>query len=303
MAAISLRRFAGLVGSNTVSGMARGAGMTWPPPPAIFLRSLIATVGAPLQPDSLSLSWDLDVAGKPILHTPEAQAVPVNKDINFTWHDAGQAGVRRALSWQVPIKVAATGQDFVHSPFSVQNVPSFGIRFDTVSRYSWSVVPLNDFGQGSPSPVFTLQTTQVTGPPPPPPPPPPAKGTLTLRLTMGIPALKFSITKAQWQLTGPGAPATPQDSTITPDGHVAQFALPLPPPSGQSSVLYTIRGTVAFHYEALTGPSGVTGAEDSEVSLNQPAPISWTGQSLVALFSLKYDGFNNVFVFAFDGPI
>ena len=106
----------------------------------------------------------------------------------------------------------------------------------------------------------------------------------------------------QWQIAGPGAPQAPQSAQVGPDGHEADVIVTLPQaPSGQPPVVYTIVSTAAFHYNALTGPSGVTGAEDTQVDLGTPAQIPWTGQGHTALFGIRYNGFNNSFTYTFDG--
>jgi hypothetical protein len=168
MASISLIKFGRLVGSNTALGMARTLGVTSPPP--ISVRALVESFGLPLQPTDLKLFWDLNSAGQVIFRPPDVTGVPLDKTIQFDWRDSADAPARKAKSFLLDIKVAATGQEFVapgglSCPFS-----SFGPGLGTTgfkpnTRYSWNVTALNDFGTGQSSETFTFQTVGPTIPP------------------------------------------------------------------------------------------------------------------------------------------
>jgi hypothetical protein len=169
MASISLIKFGRLVGSNTALGMARTLGVTSPPP--ISVRALVESFGLPLQPTDLKLFWDLNSAGQVIFRPPGVTGVPLDKTIQFDWRDSADTPARKAKSFLLDIKVAATGQEFVapgglSCPFS-----SFGPGLGTTgfkpnTRYSWNVTALNDFGTGESSETFTFQTVGPTIPPP-----------------------------------------------------------------------------------------------------------------------------------------
>lgn len=297
MATISLLKFGRLLGSNTVLGMAKILGVT-PPPPPISIRALVESFGLPLQPTDLKLFWDLDVAGQIIFHPPDATGVPLDKTIQFDFRDPANTPVRKATSFELDIKVAATGQEFGRSPFSF--VRGFGTTgFQSNTAYSWNVLAINDFGRGPGSPTFTFQTA---GPPPPPPPPHPE--TLTLRISLASFGQQRSITSVAMAINGPGAPTGTIPFQLSQDRLTATAAVSLPsPPSGQSSVSYTVFATVAFHYDGLIDPNSgsISGPEDAQVDLAAPTSISWTGQSRVALFSVSYSGFSNVFNLTFEG--
>jgi hypothetical protein len=170
MSTISLIKFGRLVGSNTVLGMARILGVTSPPP--ISVRALVQSFGLPSQPTDLKLFWDLNSAGQIIFRPPDVTGVPLDKTISFDWRDSADTPARRAKSFLVDIKVAATGQEFhppggLSSPFSSISQASFGITgFESNTRYSWNVTALNDFGTGQSSETFTFQTVGPTIPPP-----------------------------------------------------------------------------------------------------------------------------------------
>jgi hypothetical protein len=297
---ISLLKLTSALGVDRASGLVGAAGLNWPPSQAISLRQIGWSLGHPLAPAGLGLTWDLDVSGKPIIHPPDEQGIPPNRDITMLWSDPG-IGQRKADHWVVSIRVTSTGQDIQGSPFALQSA-GLSERFQT-NNYSWIVTPLNDYGEGASSPEFHFSSVPNV-PPPNPNPPPPTGGNLTLQVRISLPAIQQSITNAQWQISGPGAPTTPQAAKLTENGLVGELVLTLPPPpAGQPSVVYTILSTAAFHYDALTGPSGVTGAEDAQADLSQPAQIRWTGQAHTGLFGIRYDGFNNVFLYTFDGLI
>ena len=180
MATISLLKLGRLLGSNTVLGMAKIFGVT-PPPPPISVRALVESFGLPLQPTDLKLFWDFDVAGHIIFHPPDATGVPLDKTIQFDFRDSAGTPARKATSFELDIKVAATGQEFGGSPFSF--VRGFGTTgFQPNTAYSWNVLPLNDFGRGPRSPTVTFRTAEAPPPPPPPPPPPNLVGISKLSL-------------------------------------------------------------------------------------------------------------------------
>jgi hypothetical protein len=80
---------------------------------------------------------------------------------------------------------------------------------------------------------------------------------------------------------------------------VASLQLPRPP-AGQT-VFYTITASSTFQFDGLINPNtgSISGPEESQVSLDAPIQIPFTGQSRTALFSVTFDGFNNVFRMSF----
>jgi hypothetical protein len=194
MAVASLTEFARLVGSNTLLGIAQKLGVS-PPPPPISVRSLIRLFGLPSAPVNLKLSWDLDEGGRLRLRAPDFQAVPSDKTIGFYWNDPSNLAVSKATSYQLQLKIAATGRDFDLSPFSVRASGQLGVAgFKPSTSYWWGIVPFNAFGQGPASDVFTFRTAPVSTPAPPPARPGASAPTITVVYSPPAAAAKFHVT-------------------------------------------------------------------------------------------------------------
>lgn len=300
MANISLIKFARLVGANNVIGMAQTLGQSMTSP--ISVRDLVESFGPPLQPTNLRLFWDLNVAGQIIYHSPSEHDVPSNKTIEFSWDDPATLPVRKATRYEIRVNNANTGQPFLTSPFPVLAHTAWGSgAFAAGTRYSWSVVPINDFGQGPPSLEYTFQTAQA-----PAPSHPPATGQLTIRVSLSGFGQQRSITSIGMSMAGPGAPTGLIPFQISQDRLTGTAVVSLPTPAqGSNAVPYVVRATVAFHYNGLINPNSgsISGAEDTSVSLGSPVTILWTGPNRAAIFSIQYDGPNNVFTMTFDGLV
>jgi hypothetical protein len=295
-----IRQVAKRLGSHSVIGIAQKIGVS-SPPPRISVRALVGLAKAslvPVQPVDLKLSWDLDVAGRIILRPPDSQNVRSDLTINFQWHDPGDA-VRKATSFDLTIKIEATGEKLPigTGPGGALEGASVGGLFKPSTRYTWNVVPFNDFGLGPSSSSFTFETVP-TPVPPQPQPPHPTTGTLTIRVGISLGAQTQSILKAPFIITGPGVPTTPVFGVVEPGGVSVKIVVPLPNPQGTASVIYTLFGTVAFHFDGLINPNSgsISGPEDATVDLDTPTTIVWAGQSRVANYAVTFDGFNNVFV-------
>jgi len=174
MPQVSLISLARLLGSNTLSDVARKEGFGFPPAPGQFIsvRELVRRALGPRPPTDLRLTWDA-----PNFHSPDedsAQTAGPGRLIDFAWRDPADTPLRQAKDFFLDIKVALTGQEFRSgngraSPFEVGGDTHFGTGpFESNTRYSWNVTAVNDFGRAS-SQTFTFHT--VPAPPPPAPKP------------------------------------------------------------------------------------------------------------------------------------
>jgi hypothetical protein len=286
----SLNQIAQLLGSNTVIGMAQKVGLT-PPPPSISVRNLINLADPPLPLAPVDLQ-------------PNNGARSVSNDPLIFFRDPG-AGTRKAAGQFEFVLLhngvmlgspPATGATSISSP-----VTPFKIGFFTLppGQITLSVGGRNRTGVGP----FSTSTFMVISPTPTPTPTP-AHGTLTIRVVIAPFGLQRRIKTVAMVITGPGVPATPIPFQLSQDLSTATALVPLPsPPSGQSAVQYVISATVTFHFNGLINPNSgsISGEEDAEVILSAPTGISWTGQNRLALFSVHFDGFNNVFLMTFEG--
>jgi hypothetical protein len=297
----SVRRVLAALGETRVSELVVGTRRPWPPPPGLSLRDLIVEVAGPSTPEELWLDWDVDVAGRLIHHGPSDQAVPVDVGIGFNWRDPGASTARQAAAFVVDVTHAAG--PVAGSPFTTELPDRLSLSFDRPDRFTWVVRARNDVGESPPTTANTFQTVAKAAPPPPPPPPPPTPAVVTIRLGLDLPANEQSITSAAFQLVGPGAPTTPAVAVIQPDRRSAVATIALPPPAGGGLARYQLTGQCAFHYSGLTGPSGVTGPEDTEAEFAQPVPVSWTGHAMTLLVGLRYELTTNAFSMSVVGQV
>lgn len=291
--ATSLIKFAGILGSNTVVGMAQKLGLSRPPP-RISVRDLF------------------DLAQRTILPFAPVDLQPVNGAIGVS--NTPDIFFRDPMT-DTPVAAAQFGYrvtqnnvaiDPGHQLSGLQALFSHGPRsappgLKWISPLPPGPVTLEVFGLNKArQPGATSRSTfTVAGSLPIPHPPQPTTGTLTIRVGINLGAQRQSITQAPFIITGPGAPTTPVPGQLGPGALSAQIVVPLPnPPQGQSSVLYTLFSTVAFHFEGLINPNSgtISGAEDAQVDLDLATSIVWTGQNRVAQYVITFDGFNNVFL-------
>jgi hypothetical protein len=297
----SLLDFARRLGSNTVIGMAQKVGLP-PPPPPISVRNLINLADPPLPLDPVDLQ-------------PKNGARDVSSDPLIFFRDPGIGSRKAAGQFEFFVtqnNVIVDPSHKVTGPGTIGNPvqpPGFKYFFPlppgVVTLTVWG---RNRLGKGpSSTSTFMVRSAPTPTPtphPPPPHPPPPTTKTLTLKVVIASFGQQRGIDSVAMVITGPGAPAGSIPYQLSQDRSTATAVVPLPsPPSGQGAVSYTINGRAAFHYDGLINPNSgsISGHEDAGVDLTTPASIPWTGQSRVALFSITYDGPNNVFIMAFAG--
>jgi hypothetical protein len=288
MTDISLIQYARILGSTTVIGMAGKVGLT-PPPPPISVRNLVDAAGQIILPLA------------PVDLRPQNGASGVSNNPDIFFRDPGADTPAAAVQFEFTVTQNNIAIDpkhelsgpralFTHAPKSAPP----GMKWISPlppGEVTLKVSGLNKAGKKGPTSTSTFIVVGT------PTPPTPQTKTLTLQVTLSLPAFTQSILEAKWFISGPGAPQAAINSPI--GGPSSQVAIPLPTPQG--SATYVIRSAVAFKYDSLVRNNGISGAEDSQVDLSQPTSLPWTGQSRIALFSITYDSFNNVFIMAFDG--
>ena len=284
MTEIKLVPFARLLGTNSVLGMAQKVGLA-PPPPPISVRNVVdlaSRIILPLAPVGLQ---------------PQNGASGISNSPDLFFRDPGAGTPAEAGQFDFIV----TQNDVIVDPnhmltgaaATAAPVTSPGLKWFfplPPGQVTLSVSGRNRAGNGpSSSSTFTVSS---------PPPRPPQTGTLTLEVTLTLPAFSQRFTVVGWSISGPGAPQAPISSPV--GDRTSSVSVPLPAPHGSAS--YTIRSSVKFAYDGLVRNNGTSGPEDSpQVDLSQPTLIPWTGQSRVARFAVTYDSFNNVFLMASGG--
>jgi hypothetical protein len=197
VAHISLRGFSRVLGSGTVSVMARKAGLTWPPPPPVSVRNLANLAGLPLQPTNLRLAWQVGTVIKSD-NPPDSEGVNWASGLTLSWRDAARdADVddpRVAIRWHLALRDIFNGIDYSSDPIVSTAVITRILAHD--AKHSWNVVPFNQFGEGPGSPVFTFTTQGLPQQPPPPSttPLPPTPPTISVSHTGTDSSTVFTVT-------------------------------------------------------------------------------------------------------------
>ena len=273
MAFISLRPFAQILGSNTVSGMAQKAGLKWPPPPPVSIRNLANLTGKPLQPTNL-------------------RAEPVGNPMDgwyLTWDDpASTSGIafdpRTEIGVNFTITNLITGKGVTPYFDSIFNWTNY--EHDT--PYSLQVTPYNQFGQGPISAVYTFRTE---------PGPPGSSWILFLQagpVPVYLDTLKIDIDQVTWTVTPEWNSALVKSFTVTtPSAGAMTGSLKLPIPTGSvktvtvsiSGKASTTGGTVDFY--SVPKQSFLISSDTQKVAFY--GPDEHIGWSLVPTGNLDKD--------------
>jgi hypothetical protein len=164
----SLLEFAKYERVNTASGLAKKAGLHWPPPPTIKMSDILRVLGVPLKPIDLKLSPPID-GGEPIN--------PV-----FYWTDSGANTPKRAQTWKLNYNYfdkqlnspISSGVQTSYPSYSPANQSEFLKKSTT---YMWNVYGENRYGIGpfNNSTFATTSGSQTAPSPQPRPMPSPSK--------------------------------------------------------------------------------------------------------------------------------
>jgi hypothetical protein len=293
----SLRHFGSLIGANSVSVMRQTLRIGGGP---LSARDMMQRYAGPLPPANLRIRWSEGMPPHNVEVSPDSKNVPLFQSVVTLWDDPGTGTVRAATIWQRRRrKLNGQEQDEMVDPDPIS--PE---TLEPDATYIWSVIAINEFGSASSGEheFATVRPQTPTPPPPDPHPPTPSSNGLSLRVSIASFGSMRSIKSVTMFVDGPSVPAGAIPFQVSQDQSTATAVMPLPsPPAGQASVSYTIRARSDFKYDGLINPNSgsISGPEDATVDL-APANILWTGQSLVALFSISYDGSNNVFKMTFD---
>jgi hypothetical protein len=191
---IGLRWFAEGDHVNSIGGLAKVAGKTWPPPPPVSARSLLPIIAVP---------WE---AGVLQLDGPVYGPKPGEIAYGLNWENTGNGSPVAAKSWLW--SVANAGNPLAHGSVPVPGVSPLSGVFEEGGSYTWTVTGVNTFGSGHPV-TYTFDAANPS-PPPPSSSAPTLTATIASNNTVTVSGLHFNDDKTVYiQATVEGISTTP----------------------------------------------------------------------------------------------